>query len=100
LLREVADRVPTDRLGNPTPCPEWTVTQVLFHAAGDQHAWASFVGTSSLPTWDPFAPPATLDGTVGDLIGTAVQAAATAWATVGREAESVRTPLPPFPTMA
>lgn len=99
LLREVADRVPADRLDNPTPCTEWTVTQVLFHAAGDQHAWASFIGTGSLPSWDPFTPPATLDGNVGELIGPAVQAATTAWATVGPDTEAVRTPLPPFPTM-
>jgi uncharacterized protein (TIGR03086 family) len=99
LLREVAGRVPIDRLDNPTPCAEWTVTQVLFHAAGDQHGWASCVGTSPLPSWDPFAPPATLDGTVDDLIGPAVRAATTAWATVGSDVESVRTPLPPFPTM-
>ena len=99
LLREVADRVPTDRLDDPTPCIEWTVTQVLFHAAGDQYGWASFVGTSALPAWDPFAPPTTLDGKVGDLIGPAVQAAATAWANIDSDAEPVRTPLPPFPTM-
>jgi uncharacterized protein (TIGR03086 family) len=99
LLREVADRVTTDRLDDPTPCAEWTVTQVLFHAAGDQHGWASCVGTGPLPAWDPFAPPATLDGTVGDLIGPAVQAATTAWAAIGSDMESVRTPLPPFPTM-
>jgi uncharacterized protein (TIGR03086 family) len=99
LLREVADRVTTDQLDNPTPCAEWTVTQVLFHAAGDQHGWASCVATSPLPSWDPFAPPTTLDGNPGDLIGPAVQAATTAWATVDSDVESVRTPLPPFPTM-
>jgi uncharacterized protein (TIGR03086 family) len=99
LLREVADRVTTDRLNDATPCAQWTVTQVLFHAAGDQHGWASLVGTSPLPAWDPFAPPITLDGTVGDLIGPAVQAATAAWASVDSDVESVRTPLPPFPTM-
>ena len=99
LLREVADGVTTGRLDNATPCAEWTVTHVLFHAAGDQYGWASCVGTSPLPTWDPFAPPATLDGTVGDLIAPAVQAATTAWATVDSGAASVRTPLPPFPAM-
>ncbi len=99
LLREVADRVTTDRLNDPTPCAQWTVTQVLFHAAGDQHGWASLVATSPPPAWDPFAPPTTLDGKVGDLIGPAVQAATVAWASVDSHAESVRTPLPPFPTM-
>jgi uncharacterized protein (TIGR03086 family) len=99
LLGEVADRVTVDQLNNPTPCSEWTVTQVLFHAAGDQHAWASFVGISALPAWDPFAPPDTLDDKVAELIWPAVQAATTAWATVDSDAGPVRTPLPPFPTM-
>src|SRR3954470_9867546 len=45
-------------------------------------------------------PPTTLDREVGDLIGPAVQAATVAWASVGSDVESVRSPLPPFPTMA
>jgi uncharacterized protein (TIGR03086 family) len=99
LLRDVSDGLPADRLDDRTPCAAWTVTQVLFHAAGDQHGWASCVGTGAPPSWDPFAPPATLDGTVGDLIGPAVQAATAAWATIDSGVASVRTPLPPFPTM-
>ncbi|MBL7260118.1 TIGR03086 family metal-binding protein [Paractinoplanes lichenicola] len=100
VLREVAGRVTKDQLDNPTPCAEWTVTQVLFHAAGDQLGWASMVADSPLPTWDPFAPPATLDGEVADLIEPALRAATAAWDSVEPGAESVRTPLPPFPTMA
>ncbi|WP_127504697.1 TIGR03086 family metal-binding protein [Actinoplanes solisilvae] len=99
LLSEVADGVTPERFDDPTPCAQWTVTQVLFHAAGDQHGWASMVGDSPLPTWDPFAPPTTLDGEVADLIEPAVRAATAAWASVDSGAESVRTPLPPFPTM-
>ena len=69
LLRRVAAGVPADRLEDPTPCSQWTVAQVLLHAAGDQHGWASFVGSSPLPSYDPFAPPHQLDGTVDALIG-------------------------------
>ena len=99
LLRNVAIRVPADQLNNPTPCSDWTVTQVLLHAAGDQHAWAATVGSSPGPAYNPFDPAKELDGTTGDLIEPAIQAATSAWASVGPAAESVPTPLPPFPTM-
>jgi len=99
LLRHVATRVPADQLGNPTPCSDWTVAQVLLHAAGDQHAWASSVGSSPRPAYNPFAPAKQLDGTIDDLIKPAIQAATAAWASVDPAAESVPTPLPPFPTM-
>ena len=98
-LRRVTAGVPAGRLDDPTPCREWTVAQVLLHAAGDQRAWASFVGSGPLPPYDPFAPPRHLDGTAGDLIGAAIEAATTAWVSVDPAAESVRTPLPPLATM-
>ena len=100
LLRRSAAGVDADRLDNPTPCSEWTVAQVLFHAAGDQHAWASFVGSGELPSYDPFNPPHQLEGGVDKIVTTAVEAATAAWAQVDPATESVRTPLPPVPTMA
>lgn len=100
LLRQAADHVPADQLDNPTPCSEWTVAQVLLHAAGDQHAWASSVSSSPPPGYNPFAPAAHLDGSLDDLIEPAIQAAAAAWASVDPGAESVPTPLPPVPAMA
>jgi uncharacterized protein (TIGR03086 family) len=99
LLRQVAIRVPAGQLDNPTPCSDWTVAQVLLHAAGDQHAWASSVGSSAPPAYNPFAPAKRLSSTADDLIEPAIQAATAAWAGVDRAAESVPTPLPPFPTM-
>lgn len=99
LLRHVAIRVPADQLDNPTPCSDWTVAQVLLHAAGDQHAWASSVSSSPRPAYNPFAPAKQLDSTIDDLIEPAIQAATAAWAGVDPAAESVPTPLPPFPTM-
>jgi uncharacterized protein (TIGR03086 family) len=99
LLREVATRVPAGQLGNPTPCSDWSVAQVLLHAAGDQHAWASSVSSSPPPAYDPFTPAKQLDGTIDDLIEPAIQAATAAWAGIGLTAESVPTPLPPFPAM-
>ena len=43
LLLQDAAAVDEHQLDLRTPCPEWTVAQVLFHAAGDQCAWASSV---------------------------------------------------------
>jgi uncharacterized protein (TIGR03086 family) len=99
LLQEVAIRVPPGQLDNPTPCAGWTVAQVLLHAAGDQHAWASSVGSSHPPAYNPFAPASRLDSTIDDLVRPAIQAATAAWADVDPAAESVPTPLPPFPIM-
>ncbi len=99
LRRVTTGAVGTGRLDDPTPCSEWTVAQVLFHAAGDQHAWASVVGSGSLPSYDPFNPPRQLDGGVEETVGKAIEAATAAWANVDPAAESVHTPLPPVPTM-
>ena len=100
LLRRVAASVPADRLGARTPCSQWTVSQVLLHAAGDQHAWASIVGSGSPPSYDPFAPPRHPDGDIKQLITDAIHAATIAWAGVDPAAQAVPTPLPPTPTMA
>jgi uncharacterized protein (TIGR03086 family) len=98
LLRGVASRVSADQLGHPTPCSDWTVAQVLLHAAGDQHAWASSISSSPPPAYNPFTPATQLDGTIDELIEPAIQAATAAWAGIGA-AEQVPTPLPPFPAM-
>lgn len=100
LLRRTAAAVPADRLGDATPCSEWTVTQVLFHAAGDQHAWAATVAKSAFPSYNPFDPPAQLDGPIDELIEPALAAAEAAWATIDPAADAVPTPLPPVPTLS
>src|SRR5688500_20262544 len=56
-LRSAADGVAAEQRGQPTPCSEWTVGQVLMHAAGDQHAWAATVGSAEMPTYNHLAPP-------------------------------------------
>jgi uncharacterized protein (TIGR03086 family) len=100
LRHAAAGAVETDRLDDPTPCSKWTVAQVLFHAAGDQHAWASVVGAGSLPSYDPFDPPRRLDGGVQDTVAKAIEAATGAWAGIDPTASSLRTPLPPTPELA
>ena len=104
LLEAVAAAV-TDANGQaPTPCAEWTVTQVLQHAAGDQLAWAAAIGVGTGPAENPFAPSGRLDGTVYDLIKPALAAARAAWARVKADDDAVPTPLPqgplPAPTAA
>ncbi|MEV6069622.1 TIGR03086 family metal-binding protein [Nocardia sp. NPDC052001] len=77
-----------------TPCKEWTVTQVVQHAAGDQLAYAKFLGIGDGPAYDPFDPSGTVDGTPAALVAAAVEETAAAWATVADDAETVPTPLP------
>jgi uncharacterized protein (TIGR03086 family) len=93
LLRS-AGTASADDLGAATPCSQWTVLQVLQHAAGDQLAWAAALGTGSGPAENPFEPSGKLDGNPEDLLAPALAAAATAWAGVAAEAGQVPTPLP------
>jgi len=76
-----------------TPCAEWTLTQVLQHAAGDQLAWAAALGEGSGPVEDPFAPSGQLDGRASDLLEPALATARAAWARIGSD-DAVPTPLP------
>jgi uncharacterized protein (TIGR03086 family) len=78
----------------PTPCSEWTVTQVLQHAIGDQLAWAASLGVDGGPSENPFTPSGVLEGSIEDLIGPALTAADTAWAGVRADDDAVPTPLP------
>jgi len=100
LLGRTTAGVPADRFDDPTPCSAWTVAQVLLHAAGDQHAWASFVGSGTLSTYDPFDPPRQHDQGIDEVVKDAIESATAAWAEVDPAADSVSTPLPPVPTLA
>jgi uncharacterized protein (TIGR03086 family) len=98
-LHRVAAGVPADRLDDPTPCAQWTVAQVLHHAAGDQHAWASVVGSAAQPSYNPFSPPHRLDQSAAEVVGSAVEVANQVWAQVDPAAAALPTPLPPVPTL-
>jgi uncharacterized protein (TIGR03086 family) len=93
-LRTTVAGVPADAWRRPTPCANWTVTQVLQHAAGDQLAWAATVGTGPMPDFDPFQPSGTLDGGAAELVERALGAATTAWSAVDADAAELPTPLP------
>ncbi|HEY2077476.1 MAG TPA: TIGR03086 family metal-binding protein, partial [Streptosporangiaceae bacterium] len=100
LLRAAAAAVSDADRKAPTPCTEWTVTQVLQHAAGDQLAWAAALGVGTGPAENPFAPSGLIEGGTGDLIEPALAAARTAWAGVRNDDDAVPTPLPQGPLQA
>jgi uncharacterized protein (TIGR03086 family) len=94
MLGTAGARVTDAQRDAPTPCTEWTVAQVLQHAAGDQLAWAAALGTGAGPQHNPFDPPGHLQGSVADLLAPAVAAATTAWTAVAPSNDPVPTPLP------
>ena len=100
LLEAVAAAVTDATRLAPTPCSQWTVAQVLQHAAGDQLAWAAAIGVGTGPAENPFAPSGHLDGSVDDLIKPALAAARAAWETVQADDDAVPTPLPQGPLPA
>ncbi|MVU81828.1 TIGR03086 family protein [Nocardia sp. ET3-3] len=93
-LTEAVAAVRADQLDNSTPCSEWTVAQVIQHAAGDQLAYAKFLGIGDGPAYNPFEPSGGIDGSVAEFVSAAIEPTATAWATVSDDTESVPTPLP------
>lgn len=100
LLRDVAAAVTAEQRTWPTPCTQWNVGQVLFHATYDQFAWASCVDGGPSANVDPFSPPAESDVAPSDLVASALKRAAQAWATVAPGTPHVATPLPTGPMSA
>ncbi|WP_194819706.1 TIGR03086 family metal-binding protein [Nocardia sp. XZ_19_385] len=94
-LRTVVRGLTEGDLGKPTPCVEWTVAQVIQHAAGDQVGYAAFITGGPGPEENPFAPSGTLGESADVIVDRAVAAAAAAWATVPVDAEEVAVPIPP-----
>ena len=84
----------------PTPCAEWNAAQVLRHAAGDQLAYAATITGGGGPAENPFAPAPDAPGQPSEFAGTALRAAARAFATVSPAAEQVPVPLPTGPLPA
>ncbi|WP_410871719.1 TIGR03086 family metal-binding protein [Nocardia sp. A7] len=93
-LSDVVAGIADDQWNLPTPCSEWTVTQVIQHAAGDQLAFAAALGVGPGPADNPFDPSGTIDGTAAALVREAIDHTAAAWTTVSTETTTVPTPLP------
>jgi uncharacterized protein (TIGR03086 family) len=100
VLRATVAGVAAGDWDRPTPCAEWTVTQVLQHAAGDQLGYAAAITGEGGPTENPFDPSGRLTEDPMDFLNPTLNAAAAAWATVGKDVETALTPLPlgPLPT--
>lgn len=94
-LRSAVAGVPEQGWDLPTPCSQWSVTQVLQHAAGDQLGFASFITGEGAPTEDPFAPSGTLRSPAVEVAEQAMAASAAAWATVTPGTAEVSVPVPP-----
>ncbi len=80
LLQAAGTAISDEQRAAPTPCTDWTVTQVLQHAVGDQLAWAAALGAGTGPSENPFTPSGRLDGGVDDLLAPALATAHAAWA--------------------
>ncbi|MFC7594035.1 TIGR03086 family metal-binding protein [Terrabacter sp. GCM10028922] len=93
-LRSAVAGVRDDDWTRPTPCVDWTVAQVLQHAAGDQQAYAAVLGEGGFPSYDPFAPSGTLDDDALALVEPPLAAAWLAFSKVGTDDAAVPVPLP------
>ena len=96
-LRAAVAGVPADGWQRPTPCTEWTVAQVLQHAALDQGAWAAVISGTQPSGENPFAPSGELGTEPLTYVEAALDASAPAWAVVSADAGPVPTPLPSGP---
>lgn len=94
-LRTVVAALAADDLNRPTPCSQWSVTQVLRHAAGDQIGYAAFLGAGPGPDEDPFAPSAAPPRDPRAHVEEALARSAAAWAAVDPQTQQVPVPVPP-----
>jgi uncharacterized protein (TIGR03086 family) len=93
-LRGAVAGVSTDAWNLATPCEQWSMTQVLQHAAGDQVGYAAAITGGPGPTEDPFAPSGHLTEKPLAVLDRALALSVDAWATVEDDAPQVPTPLP------
>ena len=97
LLRATVAGVPADGWQRPTPCSEWTVAQVLQHAALDQGAWAAVISGTQPSGENPFTPTGEFGTEPLAYAEAALDASAPAWAVVSADGGPVPTPLPSGP---
>ena len=97
MLRAAAAGVGPDGWTRPTPCSDWSVAQVLQHAALDQRVWGATLAGVDLatvlaPGENPFAPSGQLGADPVACTDQALAESAPAWTRAG--AGTVPTPLP------
>ena len=97
LLQAAVAGAPADDWQRPTPCTEWSVAQVLQHAALDQEAWAAAISGTQPSGENPFTPTGRLGTQPLAYTVAALDASAPAWATVSADGGPVPTPLPSGP---
>ncbi|NUS74261.1 MAG: TIGR03086 family protein [Corynebacteriales bacterium] len=95
-LRAAVANVPSDSWSHSTPCGDWTVAQVLHHAAGDQLGYVMKLGKGPGPDYDPFSPSTEKQDNPITFLETALTAGAAAFADVDPADTEVPVPLPPF----
>lgn len=94
MLRAAVAHVGSADWDRPTPCDQWTVTQVLQHAAGDQVAYASAITRGPGPSENPFAPSGRIEGDPVAMLDASLKSSAGAFAGIGLDDPEVPTPLP------
>ena len=93
-LRLAVKGVPAGDWELPTPCTEWTVIQVLQHAAGSQAAFAAALSGGPWPVEAPYAPSGSLPADPSRLTTEALASCRAAFVSVPDSAVAVPTPLP------
>jgi uncharacterized protein (TIGR03086 family) len=94
VLRSAVKGVDAKGWALSSPCEDWTVTQVLQHAAGDQLAFVLAITGGGGPSENPFSPSGAIDGDPITFLETALEAAIDAWGTIAADADTAPTPLP------
>jgi uncharacterized protein (TIGR03086 family) len=94
-LRTVTAVLADTDLDRPTPCSQWSVTQVLRHAAGDQIGYAALLDGGAGPDENPFEPSAAAPQDPKAFLEQALTRSAAAWTAVDPQTEEVPVPVPP-----
>lgn len=93
-LSTVGTDLTEEELAAATPCEEWTVTQVLLHASGDQVGYAATLDGGAFPADDPFTPAEHSSVPVSEVVEAAVARSSQAFAQVDPDGDPIPVPLP------
>jgi uncharacterized protein (TIGR03086 family) len=94
MLRQAVAGVPADGWSRPTPCTDWTVSQVLHHAALDQQIWGAVIGGTEPSDENAFAPSGQFGIEPAAYTDHALDSSALPWTVIDEDGGPVATPLP------